>query len=179
MSAPASTDDGYHTLHDEDDASHLHALGYKSEFKRDMSPWANFSLGFTYLSPVVGVYTLFAYALATGGPPMIWSFLIVGVGQLLVALIFSEIVAQFPVAGGVYPWARRLFRPARRRDQQPERRRIIAEPSAIEERRQRALVQKRSRRRRELCSGDQQGDGASTATRRQDRRQQEPVAPGA
>lgn len=44
------------------------------EFKRDMSPWANFSLGFTYLSPVVGVYTLFAYALATGGPPMIWSF---------------------------------------------------------------------------------------------------------
>ncbi len=74
-----------------------------------MSPWANFSLGFTYLSPVVGVYTLFAFALATGGPPMIWSFLIVGVGQLLVALVFSEIVAQFPVAGGVYPWARRLW----------------------------------------------------------------------
>src|SRR5262249_26392679 len=70
MSAPASTDDGYYPLHDEDDASHLHALGYKSEFKREMSPWANFSLGFTYLSPVVGVYTLFAYALATGGPPM-------------------------------------------------------------------------------------------------------------
>ncbi|ORA36282.1 APC family permease [Mycobacterium aquaticum] len=94
---------------DEDDVQHLHALGYQSEFKRDMSPWANFSLGFTYLSPVVGVYTLFAYALATGGPPMIWSFLIVGVGQLLVALTFSEIVAQFPVAGGVYPWARRLW----------------------------------------------------------------------
>ncbi|TXI65894.1 APC family permease [Mycolicibacterium mageritense] len=93
----------------EDDVQHLQALGYQSEFKRDMSPWANFSLGFTYLSPVVGVYTLFAYALATGGPPMIWSFLIVGVGQLLVALTFSEIVAQFPVAGGVYPWARRLW----------------------------------------------------------------------
>ena len=73
-----------------------------------MSPWANFSLGFTYLSPVVGVYTLFAFALAMAGPPMIWSFVIVGVGQLLVALVFSEIVAQYPVAGGVYPWARRL-----------------------------------------------------------------------
>lgn len=97
------------TRPDEDDVQHLHTLGYQSEFKRDMSPWANFSLGFTYLSPVVGVYTLFAYALATGGPPMIWSFLIVGVGQLLVALTFSEIVAQFPVAGGVYPWARRLW----------------------------------------------------------------------
>ncbi len=109
ISEPTSTDDGYYTFHDHDDAAHLHALGYQSEFKRDMSPWANFSLGFTYLSPVVGVYTLFAYALATGGPPMIWSFLIVGVGQLLVALIFSEIVAQYPVAGGVYPWARRLW----------------------------------------------------------------------
>ena len=74
-----------------------------------MSPWANFSLGFTYLSPVVGVYTVFAYALASGGPPMIWSLFICGLGQLLVALVFSEIVAQFPVAGGVYPWARRLW----------------------------------------------------------------------
>ena len=94
---------------DVDDADHLSALGYTSEFKRDMSPWANFSLGFTYLSPVVGVYTLFAFALATGGPPMIWSFVIVGIGQLLVALTFSEVVAQYPVAGGVYPWARRLW----------------------------------------------------------------------
>ncbi|WHY79501.1 amino acid permease [Neobacillus sp. WH10] len=95
--------------HHDSDAAQLAALGYESEFRRDMSPWANFSLGFTYLSPVVGVYTLFAYALAQGGPPMIWSLVICGFGQLLVALVFSEIVAQFPVAGGVYPWARRLW----------------------------------------------------------------------
>ncbi|GAA3528454.1 amino acid permease [Aeromicrobium flavum] len=101
--------DGYYDFHDHDDAAHLHALGYQSEFKRDMSPWANFSLGFTYLSPVVGVYTVFAFALATGGPPMIWAFVLAGLGQLMVALIFSEVVAQFPVAGGVYPWARRLW----------------------------------------------------------------------
>lgn len=96
-------------LSEHDDAAHLQALGYESEFKREMSPWANFSLGFTYLSPVVGVYTLFAFALATGGPPMIWSFVIVGLGQLMVALVFSEVVAQYPVSGGVYPWARRLW----------------------------------------------------------------------
>jgi amino acid transporter len=106
---PADQPEGYYGFHDHDDSAHLHALGYKSEFKRDMSPWANFSLGFTYLSPVVGVYTLFAFALATGGPPMIWSFVIVGLGQLMVALVFSEVVAQYPVSGGVYPWARRLW----------------------------------------------------------------------
>lgn len=92
-----------------DDDARLAALGYESHFKRDMSTWANFSLGFTYLSPVVGIYTLFGFALATGGPPMIWSLLIVGLGQLLVALVFGEIVSQYPIAGGVYPWARRLW----------------------------------------------------------------------
>ena len=91
------------------DAARLAELGINSEFKREMNLWANFALGFTYLSPVVGIYTVFAYALATAGPPMIWSLLIVAVGQLMVALTFSEVVAQFPVAGGVYPWARRLW----------------------------------------------------------------------
>src|SRR6202795_4330321 len=90
------------------DSAQLEALGYDSKFDRSMSLWANFALGFTYLSPVVGVYTVFAFALATGGPPMFWSYLFVGLGQLLVALVFGEIVSQFPIAGGLYPWARRL-----------------------------------------------------------------------
>ncbi|MFJ3231228.1 APC family permease [Streptomyces sp. NPDC086787] len=80
-----------------------------SEFRKDMGPWANFALGFTYLSPVVSTYTLFGTALATGGPPMIWAFLLAGCGQFLVSLVFGEIVAQYPIAGGVYPWARRLW----------------------------------------------------------------------
>ncbi len=91
------------------DDEHLASLGITSEFKREMSFWGNFSLGFTYLSPVVGVYSLFAFALATGGPPMIWAVVIAAVGQLLVALVFGEVVSQFPVSGGVYPWARRLW----------------------------------------------------------------------
>jgi amino acid transporter len=27
---------------------------------------------------------------------------------MLVCLIFGEVVSQFPISGGVYPWARRL-----------------------------------------------------------------------
>jgi len=90
------------------DSAQLEALGYDSKFDRSMNLWANFSLGFTYLSPVVGVYTLFAFAFAAGGPPMFWTYLFVGMGQLLVAMVFGEIVSQFPIAGGLYPWARRL-----------------------------------------------------------------------
>ncbi len=91
------------------DAVQLKALGYESLFERTMSKWENFSLGFTYLSPVVGVYTIFAVAFAAGGPPMWWTYIGVGIGQLFVCLIFGEIVSQFPISGGLYPWARRLM----------------------------------------------------------------------
>jgi amino acid transporter len=91
------------------DAEQLRALGYVSHFDRTMSKWENFSLGFTYLSPVVGVYTIFASAFMAGGPPMWWTYLLVGLGQLMVCLIFGEIVSQFPISGGLYPWARRLM----------------------------------------------------------------------
>lgn len=99
-----------HTVvHHDDEDAHLASLGYTSDYKRDMSLWGNFSLGFTYLSPVVGVYSLFAFALAAGGPPMIWAVVLAAVGQLLVALVFGEVVSQYPVSGGIYPWARRLW----------------------------------------------------------------------
>ncbi|MCW7490254.1 APC family permease [Leptospira meyeri] len=90
------------------DSAQLAALGLKSEFERSMSFWENFSLGFTYLSPVVGVYSVFALAIQAGGPPMIWNYLLVGFGQFLVCLVFGEIVSQYPISGGIYPWSLRL-----------------------------------------------------------------------
>lgn len=91
------------------DDEHLSVLGYEGRFDRSMSLWANFALGFTYLSPLVGVYSLLAVALSTGGPPSIWWIVIVACGQLLVSLVFGEVVSQYPIHGGVYPWARRLW----------------------------------------------------------------------
>lgn len=59
------------------DAEQLRKLGYTSNFNRSMSLWENFALGFTYLSPVVGVYTLFGLCLAAGSHrcsgPTCWS----------------------------------------------------------------------------------------------------------
>jgi amino acid transporter len=90
------------------DEAQLAALGYKQQLTRTLSLWDNFSVGFTYLSPVVGVYTLFAFGLATGGPAFFWTIPIVVIGQLLVLLTFSEVASEYPVAGGIYQWARRL-----------------------------------------------------------------------
>ena len=91
-----------------EDDRQLQALGYSSKFDRSMTFWQNFALGFTYLSPVVGVYSVFGFGLAKGGPPMLWAYPIAGIGQFLVALIFGEVVSQFPISGGLYPWSRRL-----------------------------------------------------------------------
>ncbi len=94
--------------HYDADAEQLKALGYSSHFERSMSLWENFALGFTYLSPVVGVYSVFALGMVAAGPPMIWWYLIAALGQFVVCLIFCEVVSQFPISGGLYPWARRL-----------------------------------------------------------------------
>jgi amino acid transporter len=91
------------------DSEHLEALGYQDSFHRSMTLWGNFALGFTYLSPLVGVYSLFALALSAGGPPSIFWLVIVGSGQMLVSLVFSEVVSQYPIHGGIYPWTRRLW----------------------------------------------------------------------
>ena len=91
------------------DQEHLRVLGYDDSFRRSMSLWSNFALGFTYLSPLVGVYSLFAVVLTIGGPPSIWWIIIVGAGQLLVAFVFGEVVSQYPIHGGIYPWTRRLW----------------------------------------------------------------------
>jgi amino acid transporter len=92
----------------DDDVRYLERLGYKQQLSRVMGIWPNFALGFTYLSPVVGIYTLYAYSLGTGGGAMFWAIPIVVAGQLMVVLVFGEVVSQYPIAGGIYQWARRL-----------------------------------------------------------------------
>jgi amino acid transporter len=92
-----------------DDDAHLRVLGYEEKFERKINLWSNFALGFLYLSPLVGVIALFAMGLTAAGPPSIFWIVIVAVGQLMVALVFGEVVSQFPIAGGLYQWARRLW----------------------------------------------------------------------
>jgi amino acid transporter len=91
------------------DAAQLASLGYHQRLNRVLGLFQNFSVGFTYLSPVVGVYALYAFLLPSGGAAsLFWSIPLVVVGQTLVALTFGEVGSQYPIAGGIYQWARRL-----------------------------------------------------------------------
>ena len=93
------------------DTAQLARLGYKQQLTRALGLWSNFAVGFTYLSPLVGVYSLFNYGLGTGGAAFFWSILLVLAGQALVMLTFGEVASQYPIAGGVYQWAKRLVGP--------------------------------------------------------------------
>lgn len=93
------------------DESRLQRLGYVQELKRTLGFFSSFGIAFCYVSPVVGVYTLFGYGLATGGPAFLWSLPLVVGGQALVVLVFSEVAASYPLAGALYQWARRLLGP--------------------------------------------------------------------
>ncbi len=89
----------------------LEKLGYKQDLDRTLSFFANFGIAFSYISPVVGVYSLFGYALKLGGPAFIWSIPIVAVGQFLVALVFAEVASAYPLAGALYQWGKLLIGP--------------------------------------------------------------------
>jgi amino acid transporter len=89
----------------------LESFGYKQELRRSLSFWTNFAVGFAYISPVVGLYAIIALATFAAGPAWVWALPIVLAGQLLVASVFAELASQFPIAGGIYQWSRRLVGP--------------------------------------------------------------------
>lgn len=90
------------------DDTRLQQLGYRPQFKRVLGLFADFSLGYSYMSPLAGFYALFGFALVTAGPSFFWTMPVVLIGHTLVALVFAEAASQYPLAGGVYQWARRL-----------------------------------------------------------------------
>lgn len=95
--------------HDErSDEAILASFGYRQELRRTLNLLSNFAVAFTYLSPVVGFYSLFAFGLDSGGPAFVWSVPIVVIGQLMVAFVFAELGGTWPIAGSLYQWGRRL-----------------------------------------------------------------------
>ena len=89
-----------------DDDARLASLGYKPQLSRVLGLFANFSVAFTYLSPMVGIYSLFVLGVGTGGPAYLWLTLIPLAGMLLVALVFGELASHYPVAGALYQYSK-------------------------------------------------------------------------
>lgn len=79
-----------------------------SGLRREFTFRSTFSLAFAFISPIIGLYTIFGLALGAAGPAFWLGFAIVLGGQLLVALVLAELASVWPLAGGLYKWTQRL-----------------------------------------------------------------------
>jgi amino acid transporter len=89
-----------------DEGERLAALGYRQELSRVLSLFDNFSVAFSYLSPMVGIYSLYTLGLGTGGPRYIWTIPIVVGLMMLVALVFGELASEYPLSGALYQYGK-------------------------------------------------------------------------
>jgi amino acid transporter len=90
----------------DDDDARLESLGYRPQLNRVLGLFANFSVAFTYLSPMVGIYSLFLLGVGTGGPGYVWLTWLPVAGMLLVALVFGELASHYPIAGALYQYSK-------------------------------------------------------------------------
>ncbi|MHB8379236.1 MAG: APC family permease [Acidimicrobiales bacterium] len=90
------------------DAQDLASFGYKQELHRTLGLFSSFAAAFSYISPSTGIFTLFSFGLITLGGVFIWSWPIVALGQIIVALNFAEVSSHYPVAGSVFQWTKYL-----------------------------------------------------------------------
>jgi amino acid transporter len=85
--------------------------GYRQEFRREIKRFASFAVGFSFISITTGIFTTYGYVLANSGPLGIWTWPVVIVGQLFVALVFAALASRIPLAGYSYQWTSRLANP--------------------------------------------------------------------
>ncbi len=90
------------------DEALLQRFGYRQELRRTLGFLSNFAVAFSYISVSTGTFSLFSLGILAGGPAFFWTWFIVAIGQIIVALNFAELSSHFPIAGSIYQWSKRL-----------------------------------------------------------------------
>lgn len=96
--------------HSEDDQL-LAKLGYRQELTRSLGQFSTFATGFAFISILTGMFLLFGFTYASGGPASFWAWVAAIGGQLLFALVFAELAVKYPLTGSVYNWAKHIAKP--------------------------------------------------------------------
>ncbi len=91
--------------------SGMEHFGYRQSLDRSIGKFGSFAAGVSYISILTGTFQLFYFGFGTAGPAYLWSWPMVLVGQLAVAMCFMELAAKFPVAGSVYNWSKQTGGP--------------------------------------------------------------------
>lgn len=92
----------------QDDSKVLQSFHYSQELRRTLKLFSSFAVAFSFISITTGIFTNYSFVLNTAGPMGIWTWPIVAVGHLLVAIIFAELAGRIPLSGYSYQWVTRL-----------------------------------------------------------------------
>jgi amino acid transporter len=85
--------------------------GYQPELRRSLRFFSMFAIAFSIISITTGIFLNYGFGLAYWGPASIWTWPIVGVGNLMIALVVAELGTRIPLAGYAYQWSARLVNP--------------------------------------------------------------------
>lgn len=89
----------------------LERFGYRQELRRTLGYFSAFALSFSFISVTTGLFANYGNGLRVAGPAFIWTWLIVGAGQFLVAAVFARVATAIPLSGYAYNWTRVMAGP--------------------------------------------------------------------
>lgn len=79
------------------------SLGYKPEFKRELTIWSTLGVAFSVLGLLPSIASTLFYSWAVvGNAGITWGFLVSCIGVIAVTLSMAEIASAFPTSGGLY-----------------------------------------------------------------------------
>lgn len=94
------------TPHQSGDESDLARFGYSQSLGRSLGGFSSFAAGFAYISILTGLFQMFPLGYRSAGPAFFWTWPVVALGQLSVALCFAELATHYPLCGSVYQWTK-------------------------------------------------------------------------
>ncbi len=89
----------------------LAKAGYRPELRRSLRFFSMFAIAFSIISITTGIFLNYGFGLSYWGPASIWTWPIVGVGNMMIALVVAELGTRIPLAGYAYQWSARLVNP--------------------------------------------------------------------
>jgi amino acid transporter len=96
---------------EQQDSRDLEQFGYRQQLERSLGTFSSFAIAFSLISINTGIFANFGHGYRHVGPAVLWSWLVVLGGQVLVALVMARLAVRLPLAGYGYQWTARLVNP--------------------------------------------------------------------
>lgn len=92
-----------------DDDAQLEQFGYRQTLKRSMGWFSSFAVSFSFISITTGIFANYGFGITHGGSRFIWTWILVGIGQTLVAICLANLAPRVPLTGAMYNWGDKLM----------------------------------------------------------------------